>query len=190
MSALPQGITGGARISGDYRYELWRDWHTPLELEALGLPEIRVVEFVLWIMLNPSKAAGTDPLTGKLINDPTLRRCIGFTQRMGFRRLVLGNLYALRSTDPQALLAHADPVGPDCDNWLKHHAERASAIVVGWGSFEPKFIEPRVARVRELLGSTPLLSLGTLADGRTPGHPLFVPNDRPLVAWPPVVVGG
>lgn len=180
MSALPKELTGGAVISGDYRYELWRDWHSPLErLDGSAL------KFVLWIMLNPSKAAGLSP-AGKLVHDPTLGKCIGFTHRMGFRRLSIANLYALRSTDPAALLKHHEPVGPECDQALRNLAASASAIVVGWGAFSPKFIAPRVARVRELLAGRPLLCLGAVAGG-APGHPLFVPYDRPLVAWAPVV---
>lgn len=180
MSALPQGITGGATIEGDYRYELWRDWHTPMELQARSS-----VEFVLWLMLNPSKAAGTDPLTGKLINDPTLRKCIGFTDRMGFRRLMLVNLYALRSTDPALLLAHAEPVGPKNDQHLSMLAARASRVVVGWGAFEPKFLAPRVAHVRSLLGSKSLICFGANADG-SPGHPLFIKYEAQPRPWPVV----
>lgn len=189
MSPLPN-LSGGALISecATYRYDLWRDWHTPMERELnLARCEARmggVAEFVLWVMLNPSTAAGLDS-TGNLINDPTLRRCIGFTQRMGFRRLHLVNLYALRSSKPDALRKHVEPVGPDCDKWLRHHAERASAIVVGWGGFDPQFLAPRVAQVRELLSGKRLLCLNVNSDG-SPQHPLFVPAHRDLVPWPHV----
>lgn len=183
MSALPQGITGRASIEGDYRYDLTRDWHTPMEIQARTLSGHLSVDLVLWIMLNPSKAAGVDPETGKLVNDPTLRKCIGFTQRMGFRRLVLCNLFALRSTDPSALLTHADPVGPKNDLYLTKLAEAAACIVVGWGAFEPKFLAPRVAQVRALLGSRPLLCLGANADG-SPGHPLFIKYEAAPRPWP------
>lgn len=41
---------------------------------------------VLFIMLNPSTA--TD-----ILNDPTIRRCIGFAQRWGYAKLLVGNAY-------------------------------------------------------------------------------------------------
>jgi hypothetical protein len=180
---------GGARLSEceRYRYDLWRDWHTPMELEARTYSGILSVEFVLWIMLNPSTAAGRDPM-GKLINDPTMRKCVGFTQRMGFRRMFLGNLYGLRSKDPEDLISAVDPVGPDNDRWLKHYTEHAAVIVVGWGGFTPKFLAPRVARVREIIGSRPVVCLGANGDG-SPKHPLFVGYEQRPVPWP-VVVGG
>lgn len=54
VSALPQGLTGRASIDGDYRYDLLRDWHTPMEIDARTYSGVLSVDFVLWIMLNPS----------------------------------------------------------------------------------------------------------------------------------------
>ena len=72
----------------------------------------------LFIMLNPSTADET-------ANDPTIRRCIGFASLWGFRHLVIGNLFALRSTDPQALYTAPDPIGVDNDSHLSAIADEA-----------------------------------------------------------------
>ena len=102
-------MTSGATFSDDgvYRYRLWREWDA-------DLPSC------LFIMLNPSTADATQ-------DDPTIRRCIDYARRWGFGRLEVGNLFALRSTDPKALYAADDPVGPDNDDALMEmHEGRAS----------------------------------------------------------------
>ena len=48
---------------------------------------------VLFVGLNPSTADAT-------ADDPTIRRCAGFARSWSFDWLLMGNLYALRSTDP------------------------------------------------------------------------------------------
>lgn len=77
---------------GSYRYRLERVWEAEKDRVA-------------FIMLNPSTADASK-------DDPTIRRCIGFAKAWGFGGLIVGNLFALRSTDPKALYGHKDPVGP------------------------------------------------------------------------------
>src|SRR5690348_7021805 len=74
-----------------WRYVLRRRW-------GVGTP-------VGFILLNPSTA-------DERLDDPTIRRCIGFARSLGYPALVLGNLFALRSTDPRALRSAFDPIGP------------------------------------------------------------------------------
>ena len=56
------------------------------------------------IGLNPSTADETT-------NDPTVRRCIGFSRRWGFAGLEMLNLFAFRATDPRVMLRAFNPVG-------------------------------------------------------------------------------
>ena len=143
---------------GVYRYRLERQWDT---LTGAGT--------VLWIMLNPSTADAEK-------NDPTIRRCIGYSKAWGYAGLYVGNLYALRSTDPKAIGKHADPVGPECDHHLAMMVEpsHVSLVVCAWGSgADPR----RVDQVCDLLQSyLRLHCLGFTKDG-SPRHPLYLPKD-------------
>jgi len=66
----------GALMVGDYRYHLWRTWD-----------ETR--PRLLWVMLNPSTADGET-------DDPTVRRCIGFSKGWGYGSIEIVNLFAYR----------------------------------------------------------------------------------------------
>lgn len=148
-----------------YRYHLWRQWR---ELTASA-------GFVLFAMLNPSTA-------DEFKLDPTLTRCKGFTQRFGFSRFEVVNLFALRSTDPKALLSHPDPVGPSNDLVIKTCMEKATVIVVGWGAFP--LASWRAKQVFELAQGKPLHCLGTTQAGH-PRHPLYLPSAAELRPWAP-----
>jgi len=97
---------------GIYRYSLTRRW-SPGPL--LG-----------WVMLNPS-------IADALVDDPTIRRCVGFARRWGFAGIVVRNLYALRATDPRELARHPAPVGPDNHTHLDAAAGDA-LTVCAWGA--------------------------------------------------------
>jgi hypothetical protein len=105
---------------GRYRYHLERSWASK-------------PDYLLWVMLNPSTADATK-------NDATIRRCIGFAQRLGYTGILVGNLYALRATNPRALRAPPggiDAVGPENNRWLRMLAGRASKIICAWGQTGP-----------------------------------------------------
>jgi hypothetical protein len=150
-----------ARLSpcGTYRYELYRRWGNGPTL--------------LWIMLNPSTADAD-------IDDPTIRRCIGFSQRDGYGALIVVNLYAYRATDPKALLTADDPEGPD--NWW--HIQRAirssDAVVFAWGATQVPRGHHHVWHSGALIPSP--LCLGYTKKG-APRHPLYVKGDQPFVPF-------
>ena len=140
-------------------------------------------------MLNPSTA-------DEHVDDPTVRRCIGFTTRLGFARLVVVNFFGWRATEPADLAAAAangsDIVGAENDAAIAAAVAEADQIVVAWG-------EPSIASLRRLVrnrmpamlerleagpSKEPLRCLGVTQSGM-PRHPLMVPGDQPLVRWQP-----
>lgn len=147
----------GAHIEGCYRYCLWRTVNPAARPRRL-----------LFVMLNPSTADAE-------VDDPTLRRCMGFASLWGYRSLEVCNLFAYRATDPKILARVAAPVGPDNDVHLIAAAARAESIVAAWGTRGA--LRERAREVVALLTRTrSLLCLGLTRDG-TPRHPLYVRSD-------------
>jgi hypothetical protein len=150
-----------AIISPDdaYRYWLHRFWHSGKKT-------------TVFVMLNPSTADG-------LVNDPTVRRCMGFAHAFGTRGIIVVNLFAARSTKPDKLLEMDDPIGPKNDEYIFHACRLARLVVCGWGSH--RLAEPRYRHVLGIVreaGKTPMC-FGKTKHG-APQHPLYVPAARPL----------
>jgi hypothetical protein len=92
---------------------------------------------------------------------------------MGFGGLRVANIFALRSTDPDVLYTHPDPVGPDNDDAIVMSCEGAGLVVCAWGGHGN--LQQRGSAVLRLLfdaGYEPRY-LQMNADG-TPRHPLYV----------------
>lgn len=136
---------------GTYRYALRRRWGDG--------------PTTLFIGLNPSTA-------DHLQDDPTLRRCISFAERWGFEGVAMGNLFALRSTDPKELEKAQDPIGPENDEWLKRLARESDTIVAAWGNGGA--LLDRGRRIRERFPN--LVCLGQTRLGH-PRHPLYVSGE-------------
>lgn len=135
---------------GTYRYTLERE---------LGPAGAGTVAF---IMLNPSTADAK-------LDDPTIRRCIGYGRAWAMQRLLVGNLFAYRATDPKELFKVEDPVGPANDGWLRRIREEADIVVCAWGAHALA-----ARRARQCLGGVEGLSaLKRTASGQ-PGHPLYL----------------
>ena len=138
-----------------YRYTLIRTW------DESG-------PAVMFIGLNPSIADAK-------IDDPTVRRCVGFARSWGFGKLILTNLFALRSTDPTVLENVPDPVGPDNDHWIAKSSLLADLTVVAWGIHGG--LHDRDQEVLTRLQEP--YCLGKTKSG-APRHPLYLPADSTL----------
>lgn len=162
MSVYPTDATvkRHARLSPDgrYRYALWREWKTPLTQPT----------WATFVMLNPSTA-------DHQVDDPTIRRCVGFARRLGANGLVVVNLYAYRATDPAELWRAADPVGPDGDatltEFLGLSARHGGPLIAAWGAHAQS---DRVAAVLAMHGADRFQALGLTKSG-APRHPLYLP---------------
>lgn len=160
----------GATFSpcGEYRYHLWRVWDDERPI-------------MCWIMMNPSTADEID-------NDPTIRRCIGFAKREHCGGVSIRNVFALRSTDPAALLTHPDPFGPENAEHLNavRNVSLLTILVAAWGNqVGPKKRSPHrtaYCHAANACMQNGAYCLGTTKSGQ-PKHPLYLASDTPLVKW-------
>ena len=156
------GKTAAISDCGNYRFELTRSFDS-----GRGI--------CVWIMLNPSTADAE-------IDDPTIRRCMRFTQDFGYRRMVVINLYAYRSKDPCDLKRVRNPVGKGNDRYLEQWIATADRVVVAWGGSVR--CDDRADAVRQIAyeNHTKLWCLGKTKNG-APRHPLYVRASQELVPW-------
>jgi hypothetical protein len=115
----------------------------------------------MFVCLNPSTAdAETD--------DNTSRVCINYAKNWDYGGMIIGNLFAYRSTDQSALYQVPDPTGPENDTWLKKLISEVELVVCAWsntGAFKN-----RDQAVLKFLKNPHCLV--KLKSGR-PGHPLY-----------------
>jgi hypothetical protein len=152
---------------GLYRYRLERD---------IGRYGNTALAF---IMVNPSTADARQ-------DDPTIRKCMGFAERNGFGRLIVGNKFAFRATDVKALIKADNAIGPENDAHLERIMRDADILVAAWGPLGklPRWLRSRwyaIAAIAERVGK-PLHCFGTAQDGH-PRHPLMLPYDTALSDW-------
>ena len=134
---------------------------------------------VAWIMVNPSTADAKE-------DDPTIRKVIGFSERMGAGWLMVGNKFAYRATDVRELRTARDPVGPENDQHLARIIAEAGTVIAAWGPLAklPPALRRRwykIARMADEAGRA-LMCFGTAQDGH-PRHPLMLAYDTPLTEW-------
>lgn len=147
---------------GTYRYRLWRKW-------GCGSP-------LLFVMLNPSTADG-------LVDDATIRRCVGFAQREGFGELEVVNLYAYRATNPADLRRAGYPVGSENDEHIRAAVRDSAAVCLAWGANVRGLARPgEVLALLSEMGVRPQCLRVTR--GGHPQHPLMLPSSCRLMPFP------
>ena len=146
-----------------YRYFLSRVWHP-------GKPKC------MFLMMNPSTADAN-------IDDHTIKRCIAYAMQWGYGGFVVGNLFALRSTDPKELLRDPRPVGKNNDKELKAMAKGVNMIVAAWGDL-PTRLKGREKEVMAMFeGQLHYLKLSKKGDA--PLHPSRLSQDLTPLPWRP-----
>lgn len=131
------------------------------------------------IMVNPSTA---DAVT----DDATIRKLEGFGNALGWRRFVVGNLFARRAKDVNVLKTVVDPVGPENGRWLETIMTDADVVIFAWGASAklPNRLRDgwrEAANIAFILDKKPQC-WGTAGDGH-PLHPLMIPYRSELRPW-------
>jgi hypothetical protein len=141
---------------------------------------------VTFIMLNPSTADAE-------VNDPTIRKCLGFCKRWDCGRLHVVNLFALRTSRTAELKQTADPVGPENyvqfvraiagQRWSHKIPVQAGPVVCAWGMYGGFMGRDREV-IDWLRNCSPIkpTCLGLTKNGH-PRHPLYVPYSAQLTPY-------
>lgn len=139
-----------------YRYALQRIWNPSLPV-------------VMFIGLNPSTA-------DEICDDPTVTRCQNYARDWGYGGLYMTNLFAYRSTDPQALFTAPNPVGDETDAYIKKLSHKAGIVVAVWGNHGSHL--SRSKAVLTMLEKPHYLKLNKSGE---PAHPLYLARTlRPI----------
>lgn len=167
--AAHQNSTGKSAVispCGKYRYRLERSW-----LE--GNQEQKAC----FIMLNPSTADAIE-------DDPTIRRCIGFSKAWGYGGVIVVNLFAFRSTNPALLRKSVigGVVGENNDDFIRNAALECNGAVAAWGAHGTFGNRENKVRAILSLNKIPLYYLALTKDGH-PRHPLYLRSDLKPKEW-------
>ena len=107
-----------------------------------------------------------------------------YAKQWGYGRLLVGNLFALRATDPQKLRQHPEPTGgPDNDDTIMAMHEEANFTVAAWGVHGAHL--RRTKPLKAMLSNMPWRSvyhLGLTKSGH-PRHPLYLRKDVQPELW-------
>lgn len=153
-----------AYLSDDriFRYWLLRRWNNALPLMAV-------------IGCNPSTADEEE-------DDPTIRKTIGFGERLGYGGVLMLNVGAFRATDPNDWKEARDPFGPE--NTIGHLKDyllawKPSIVIAAWGApcMASKRGEARAYAIRANIKG--MKCWGRNSDG-SPRHPSRLPYNKAL----------
>jgi hypothetical protein len=145
---------------GKYRYHLCR---------RIGNGYGPVATF---IMLNPSTADA-------LVDDPTVRKCVGFSKLWGCGELQVLNLFAYRAPTPAELVSALGPVGPKNSEYIRRTVAMTNGpVICAWGAFGGHLRQDE-AVLGLIDGLCVPMCLGVTKQGR-PRHPLYVPYGTEL----------
>ena len=162
---------------GRYRYLLARMWENYFTVEPLD-PDQASRPLMVWVMLNPSTADGTE-------DDPTIRKCIGFAKRRGCGGILVVNTLAFRATKPADLpREHAVARGRHNGEFIRI-ALTNPLLAIGvaawggpWPGWQRSLMQEGIATAKI---SRNLFCFGTTKGG-DPRHPLMLAYDTPLVS--------
>lgn len=145
-----------------YRYQLERRWDRESQSKR-----------VVFIGLNPSTA-------DHQVDDPTIRRCMGFARSWGYNVVTVVNLFAYRTPYPAELKKAIDPVGARNTRYLSRVIREADLVIACWGRDGGWWEQDKrlVNRFKDRL-----YCLAENSDG-SPAHPLYQRATTKPSPWP------
>jgi hypothetical protein len=150
-----------------YRYKLYRE------------VDLFKEKTIAYFGINPSTADAT-------IDDATVKKWRGFTERNNGKRFIVGNVFAYRATDVSELSKTSEPIGIENPKYLAEIIAEADVLVPCWGSRNkiPKHLRGELDNFMELLKQSgkPIFCLGKTLSG-DPKHPLMLGYSTQLVEW-------
>lgn len=165
------GVAGSAVYSPEepaiYRYRLERRWGPDGSKAAI------------WVLLNPSTATHD-------VDDPTIRRCIGYSKRWGYDGLVILNLFGIRSTNPSAIYHRSleDSIGPGNDYVIAETIEQnPGRVFCGWGAHGGRAHRRGESVLEIILGAGGIPHALALTQMLEPRHPLYLRADLEPFAY-------
>lgn len=156
---------------GAYRFSLHRTWKE------------NDTKRVVWLMLNPSTADAE-------VDDPTIRRCIGYAKDWGFDGITVVNLFPLRTPSPD-VLAETMRRAPEPTDILKMNISYVESecswnspalVMAAWGTNGALLRRNKLVIDRLTALGVSLHVLG-LTEDRHPKHPLYLKKDLKPVLW-------
>jgi len=141
-----------------YRYALYRVWDESLPT-------------VMFVGLNPSTADAIE-------DDPTINKCIKFAKSWGYGALIMSNLFAFRSTDPDKLKTEIDPIGSENDMWIERLVNKSDLIIAAWGN-HGSYLDQDKKILKKFQGRLHCLQINKSGQ---PAHPLYLKSNlRPIL---------
>lgn len=144
---------------GKYRYTLYRRWGTGPCVNFIGL--------------NPSTA-------DSCMDDPTIRRMMGFAQSWEYGAMIITNLFAMRETRPSLLMNCSEPIGEYNDTHLLVNLHVCPLVIACWGRYG--LWQDRQQKFLLMLKGVQILCLGRNKDA-TPKHPLYLPKTATAISF-------
>ena len=147
------------------------------EIDGAIFSEDRKYRYLLWRTTGVGKGAvtfvGLNPSTAdERVNDPTIRRCLGFARSWGYQKVYVANIFAYRTAYPTLLMKTAEPIGELNDNWILSASKESSLVVVAWGNVGQWL--GRAESVLKFINKPRCLGITKLG---APRHPLYVSKD-------------
>lgn len=160
---LPKAVFSKDR---KHRYMLTRQWDN-------------TKPYIAFVGLNPSTA-------DENLDDPTIRRCVGYAKAWGMGGIIMVNLFAFRATDPRDMKKAEDPEGDLNDYYLKEICKHCTQVVAAWGNHGRFRGRDSVVRAlfneMQFAGYIHFNCLELSKDGN-PKHPLYLKKDLVPVSF-------